>query len=172
MMNFNFVYHSLSKYPNCSIFFQFFLNEYCKCKETTWCQVQTGSATHPVTLTTGYRGPFPRDKSAGPWIWPLTSMTEVKNMWRYTSTSPYVFMPWCLIEQRDYFTLVNVNSEHYKKNIYHILHTLIQALHYTVCTSEIWCIYNACHKYKGPQSSDNDYAPMLHIFLTHNTVRR
>jgi hypothetical protein len=32
------------------------------------------------------------------------SSAEVKNVWRYTSTPPYVFMAWCLVKQRDNFT--------------------------------------------------------------------
>jgi len=29
--------------------------------------------------------------------------TEVKNVWSYTSTPPYVFMAWCLIKRSDNF---------------------------------------------------------------------
>jgi hypothetical protein len=34
---------------------------------------------------------------------PLSS-DEVKNAWRYTSTSQYAFMAWCLFKRRDKFT--------------------------------------------------------------------
>jgi hypothetical protein len=30
---------------------------------------------------------------------------EVKNEWNYTSTSPYIFMAWCLFKDRNNFTL-------------------------------------------------------------------
>jgi hypothetical protein len=33
-----------------------------------------------------------------------TSNAEVKNEWSYTSTPPYVFLTWCLINHRDDFT--------------------------------------------------------------------
>jgi hypothetical protein len=33
------------------------------------------------------------------------SSAEVKNMWSYISTLPYVFKVWCLVKQRDNFTL-------------------------------------------------------------------
>jgi hypothetical protein len=29
---------------------------------------------------------------------------EVKNVWNYASTPPYVFMKWCLVKHRDNFT--------------------------------------------------------------------
>jgi hypothetical protein len=32
------------------------------------------------------------------------SITEVKNVWSYTSTSPYVFMAWYLVKHKDKFT--------------------------------------------------------------------
>jgi hypothetical protein len=36
------------------------------------------------------------------------SSAEVKNAWSYTSTLHYVFMAWCLVKQRDNFTLQNL----------------------------------------------------------------
>jgi hypothetical protein len=30
---------------------------------------------------------------------------DVKNAWSYTSIPPYVSMAWCLVKQRDTFTL-------------------------------------------------------------------
>jgi hypothetical protein len=35
----------------------------------------------------------------------VTSDVEGENVWSYTSTSPYVFMAWCLIKQTDSSTL-------------------------------------------------------------------
>jgi len=32
-----------------------------------------------------------------------TSAAELKNAWSYTSTSPYVFMAWCLVKHRGNF---------------------------------------------------------------------
>jgi hypothetical protein len=32
------------------------------------------------------------------------SIAEVKNAWSYTSTPQYVFMSWCLVNNRDNFT--------------------------------------------------------------------
>jgi hypothetical protein len=39
-------------------------------------------------------------------VYSLPSSAEVKNGWRYTSSPPYVFMPWSLIKQRDSFTFI------------------------------------------------------------------
>jgi hypothetical protein len=36
--------------------------------------------------------------------WPHTSISEVNNAWRYTSSPPYVFMAWRLVKHRDNFT--------------------------------------------------------------------
>jgi hypothetical protein len=33
----------------------------------------------------------------------LSSSTEVKNSWNYTSTSTHVFIVWCIIKRRDNF---------------------------------------------------------------------
>jgi len=35
---------------------------------------------------------FPRDKAAGAWRWTHSSSAEVKNAWRYTYSTPFVFM--------------------------------------------------------------------------------
>jgi hypothetical protein len=32
-------------------------------------------------------------------------LVEVKEWWLYTSTPPHIFVAWCLIKQRDNFTL-------------------------------------------------------------------
>jgi hypothetical protein len=40
---------------------------------------------------------------------PLSS-DEVKYAWNYTSISPSVFMAWCLIKYRDYFTFTIPNT--------------------------------------------------------------
>jgi hypothetical protein len=32
------------------------------------------------------------------------STAEIKKQWSYTSTTPYVFMAWCLISTRENFT--------------------------------------------------------------------
>jgi len=37
------------------------------------------------------------------------SSAEVENMWSYTSTPPYVCMAWCLVKQREDFTLRDVS---------------------------------------------------------------
>ena len=46
----------------------------------------------PAYHSTGTAGLFHDGKAVGAWSWPLTSRAEVKNGWRYTSTSPYAFM--------------------------------------------------------------------------------
>jgi hypothetical protein len=55
--------------------------------------VQTGSAVHPTSYKIGTVGSFPGVKRQGPEAdySPPTS-AEVKKMWIYTSTPPYVFM--------------------------------------------------------------------------------
>jgi hypothetical protein len=55
--------------------------------------VQTGSGVHP----TSYKmGPGVKRQGREADHSPPTS-AEVKNMWIYTSTPPYVFMAYCLI---------------------------------------------------------------------------
>jgi hypothetical protein len=59
---------------------------------------QTGSGAHPAFYPMGVRGSFSRDRAAGAWSWPLTSIWYWgQEWWNYTSTSPYVFMAWYLI---------------------------------------------------------------------------
>jgi hypothetical protein len=55
--------------------------------------VQTGSGVHPTSYTMGTMSSFPGVKRPGPEVdhSPPTS-AEVKKMWIYTSTPPYVFM--------------------------------------------------------------------------------
>jgi hypothetical protein len=33
----------------------------------------------------------------------ITIFTRYENEWRHTSISPYIFMAWCLVKQRDNF---------------------------------------------------------------------
>ena len=41
-------------------------------------------------------------KVAGTWSWPLTSICyQSEECMIYTGTSPYTFMAWCLVKQRD-----------------------------------------------------------------------
>jgi hypothetical protein len=43
--------------------------------------------------------------------WPLTSIQcRSQEWWSYISTSPYVFMTWCLIKQWDSFTLTSAST--------------------------------------------------------------
>jgi hypothetical protein len=70
----------------------------------------------PDILFDGYGEPFPWDKAAGAWSWPLTSNNEVKNSWSYTFTPPIchhcvvlnwvinVFMEWYYIPSREWET--------------------------------------------------------------------
>jgi hypothetical protein len=70
--------------------------------------VQTGSGAHSVCAG----GSLPRikrleleaDLSA-------PSSAEVKKAWSFTSTSPYVFMSWCLINHRHNFTFTCVLAD-------------------------------------------------------------
>jgi len=39
----------------------------------------------------------------------LPSSAEVKNVWSYTSTPPYVFTAWCLVKHRDNFAFAFVH---------------------------------------------------------------
>jgi len=55
-------------------------------------RVQTGSGAHPASCPVGIGSSFPRDKAAGEWRWPLSSIYA----WSYISTPPYVFIAWCL----------------------------------------------------------------------------
>jgi hypothetical protein len=42
-------------------------------------------------------------KSSGAWSWPLTSTSEVKNAWSYTSTSPIRLVAWYLVKHKGNF---------------------------------------------------------------------
>jgi hypothetical protein len=59
-----------------------------------------GSGVHPVSCLVGTGGSFPRIKAS---INSPPSSTEV-NPWIFTFIAPYVFMAWCLFQQRDNFT--------------------------------------------------------------------
>jgi hypothetical protein len=55
---------------------------------------------------------FAVGKSTQAWIWLLLLYrAEVKNARSFTSTSPYALMAWRLIEQREIFTLYNINTQ-------------------------------------------------------------
>jgi hypothetical protein len=55
--------------------------------------VQTGSGVHPTSYIMGTGGSFPGVKRQGPEADHSTpTSAEVKKMWIYTSTPPYVFM--------------------------------------------------------------------------------
>jgi hypothetical protein len=53
----------------------------------------------PGILSLGVKRP---GREAG---YSLPSSAEVKNAWSYTSSLQYVFMAWCLVKQRNNFTL-------------------------------------------------------------------
>ena len=46
--------------------------------------------THRLPHLKDSDGCFPEGKAAGTWSWPLTSNIEIKNEWRYLSTSWYL----------------------------------------------------------------------------------
>jgi hypothetical protein len=50
--------------------------------------------------------------------------TQVRNVWRYTSTSPYVFMAWCLIKHQGQLYLL-LPTQLKRGNIRTILKLLI-----------------------------------------------
>jgi len=61
---------------------------------------------HPAPYITGTRCSYPGVK------WPgheadhsSPSSAEVRNVWGYTSTPPYIFMAWYLVMHRDNFTI-------------------------------------------------------------------
>jgi hypothetical protein len=67
--------------------------------------IHIGSGVHPASYPMDNRDLFTRVK----WLEPEAdhsppSTTEVKNMWRYISTPPYVFIMWCVISHRNSFT--------------------------------------------------------------------
>jgi hypothetical protein len=72
-------------------------------------RIQIGSGAHPVSYPVGtgalspgeHRPGHEADQSPPP-------STEIKKEWSYTSTTPYVFMAWCLAITRDNFTFTIV----------------------------------------------------------------
>jgi hypothetical protein len=71
-------------------------------------RVQIGSGAHPVSckMSTGKGAVSSEVKQPGREADHSPSFSaEVKNVWSYTSTPPYVSMAWCLLKHRDYFTL-------------------------------------------------------------------
>jgi hypothetical protein len=62
-------------------------------------------------LINGYRSSFLRGKAAGAWSWPLTfSQCQAWNAWSCTSTPPYVFMAWYLVNYRDNFIFTKLTT--------------------------------------------------------------
>jgi hypothetical protein len=55
---------------------------------------------HPTPYPMGTEGSVPGVTAARTWSLPVTSI------WCYTSTPPYVFREWCLINYKDYFTIL------------------------------------------------------------------
>jgi hypothetical protein len=61
--------------------------------ESRYGIVQTGSEVHPTSYKMGTRGSFPGVKRQGREAdHSRRTSAEVKKMWIYTSTTPYVFM--------------------------------------------------------------------------------
>jgi hypothetical protein len=59
--------------------------------------VQIGSGVHLIPYTMSIGGSFPGVKRQGSEADHLPrTRTEVKKMWTYPSTPPYVFMAWCI----------------------------------------------------------------------------
>jgi hypothetical protein len=62
----------------------------------------------PDLIFNGYRGPFLEGKRPGAWNWPLNFIS-----WRcykcvcYTSISPYAYMAWNLVQNRDNVTILH-----------------------------------------------------------------
>jgi hypothetical protein len=68
-------------------------------------RVQTGSGAHPAPYPMGIADPSLEVKR--PWREAdnsSPSVAEVKNVWRCTFTPQYVFIAWCLVKHRNYFT--------------------------------------------------------------------
>jgi hypothetical protein len=75
-------------------------------------RVQTGSGPHPASYPTSTGDYFPGVKRPGREAeHSPPSSAEVKNEWSCTST-PYVFLTWCLVQHRDnfVFTLLNLRA--------------------------------------------------------------
>jgi hypothetical protein len=72
--------------------------------------VVQGSRAHPCPIQ-WVSGVFaPGVKRPGREADHLPPSVEVKKSWRYTSTSQYVFMLWCLVKHRDNFTSTYTSS--------------------------------------------------------------
>jgi hypothetical protein len=66
---------------------------------------RTGSGARPVSYVMSIRALSPWVKRPGREAeYSPPAAAELKSEWIYTSTSPYIFKAWCLIERRD-FTL-------------------------------------------------------------------
>jgi hypothetical protein len=73
---------------------------------------QYGCSETPSLLSNGYQGLFSGVKRPGREAeQSRPSSAEVKNTWSYISTLQYVFMGWCLVKHRDYFTLLTTYIE-------------------------------------------------------------
>jgi hypothetical protein len=56
--------------------------------------VQTGSGDNPVPCSMGIQGSFPRDKMAGVWRWPVTSIQwQGYNAWTWPLSPVYATSP-------------------------------------------------------------------------------
>jgi len=66
-------------------------------------RVQAGFQAHPASylLRTGSEDPHPPSDG-------------VKNVWNYTSTSPYIFMAWCWVKHRGKFSFYLIISAKFK----------------------------------------------------------
>jgi hypothetical protein len=60
-------------------------------------RIQTGSGVHPASCTMGTGGSFTGGKAAD---YSPPSIAEVKNAQSYICTPSYIFMEWCLINQK------------------------------------------------------------------------
>jgi hypothetical protein len=54
--------------------------------------VRPASGTHPASYTISTGAFVPGDKKSVTWIWPFQPNGEVKNVWSFTSTLPYIFV--------------------------------------------------------------------------------
>jgi hypothetical protein len=68
-------------------------------------QAQTDSGAHPSYLM-GTGGSFSRINLPEREADSISSSAKAMNVWSYTASPPYIFIPWCLIKYRDNFTFV------------------------------------------------------------------
>jgi hypothetical protein len=73
-----------------------------------------------------YQGSFLRSKVARAWSWPITPTSgKVKNVWSYTSTSPYICMVWCLVKHQGqlylYLTINIISNLYVYSNNYKVI---------------------------------------------------